>query len=93
MGRNVDIDFDVMIQKQQLKSSEFKDYLTADKLKLSVCVRKRPLFQKEIKDGEIDALSMQNPKIRVLECKLKVDGITKYIENHDFVYDNVFDHN
>jgi kinesin family protein 2/24 len=34
--------------------------------------------------GEIDALSCSNPMIRVHEPKLKVDGITKYVENHDF---------
>ena len=29
--------------------------------------------------------------MRVHECKLKVDGITKYIENSDFTFDNAFD--
>ena len=44
-------------------------------------MRKRPLFQKEAKKGEIDALSCANPKIVIHEPKIKVDGITKYIEN------------
>jgi len=26
----------------------------------------------------------------VHECKFKVDGITKYVENHNFNFDNVF---
>lgn len=49
-----------------------------------MCVRKRPLFKKEEVAGEIDAISCANPMIRVHEPKLKVDGITKYVENHDF---------
>lgn len=35
-------------------------------------------------------MSAANPKIRVHECKLKVDGITKFVENHDFKFDNSF---
>lgn len=57
-----------------------------------MCVRKRPLFSKEKAGGEIDCLSVQNPQVRVHECKLKVDGITKYVENNDFTFDNAFDH-
>jgi kinesin family protein 2/24 len=28
----------------------------------------------------------------VHECKVKVDGITKYVENHDFKADQVYSH-
>lgn len=38
----------------------------------------------------MDAVSCANPIIRVHECKFKVDGITKYIDNHDFTFDNSF---
>lgn len=31
-----------------------------------------------------------NPQIRVLEPKMKVDGITKYIDTTDFKFDNTF---
>ncbi len=47
-------------------------------------VRKRPIFKKEEDEGEIDAISCSNPIIRVHEPKFKIDGITKFIENHDF---------
>jgi kinesin family protein 2/24 len=40
--------------------------------------------------GEIDAVSCYNPKIAVHEPKIKVDGITKYIQNHDFIFDNTY---
>ena len=59
-------------------------------MKIAVCVRKRPIFQKEEAGGEIDAVSAENPRVRVHECKYKVDGITKTVENHDFTFDNVF---
>lgn len=59
-------------------------------MNLCVCVRKRPLFDKEYISGEIDCVSASNPKIIVHESKIKVDGITKFIENHEFKFDNVF---
>jgi kinesin family member 2/24 len=59
-------------------------------LKIAVCVRKRPIFTKEESAGEIDAVSAANPLVRVHECKHKVDGITKVVENHDFYFDNAY---
>ena len=35
-------------------------------------------------------MSASNPKVVVHECKYKVDGITKFIEDTDFKFDNVF---
>lgn len=40
--------------------------------------------------GEIDSISFSNPKVIVHENKFKVDGITKYIENQEFEFDNAF---
>ena len=42
-------------------------------------------------DGEIDVVSVVNPKIIVHDCRFKVDGVTKTIENSDFKFDNAFD--
>jgi kinesin family protein 2/24 len=53
-------------------------------------VRKRPISKKEIINGEIDCVSTINPRIFIHECKIKIDGITKYIEDHEFVFDNSF---
>lgn len=50
-------------------------------MSLCVCVRKRPLFDKEYAGGEIDCVTASNPKIVVHECKVKVDGITKYVDD------------
>ena len=59
-------------------------------MRIYVCVRKRILFEKELKSGQIDCVSTANPIIRVGEPKYKIDGITKYIENHDHQFDNSF---
>jgi len=65
-------------------------HTSADQLKICVCVKKRPIFQKELAGGEIDSISFSNPKVIVHENKFKVDGITKYIENQEFEFDNAF---
>jgi len=43
--------------------------------------------------GEIDCVTCNNPKIFVHECKIKIDGITKYIEDQEFLFDNAFSEN
>ena len=40
--------------------------------------------------GEIDCISVSNPSITVHECKYKVDGVTKYVDNLEFIFDNAF---
>ena len=62
-------------------------------MKLCVCVRKRPIFVKEEEAGENDSVSCANPQIKVFESKLKVDGITKYVDEHVFAFDNTFNEN
>mmetsp|Transcript_37017 Transcript_37017/g.35740 ORF Transcript_37017/g.35740 Transcript_37017/m.35740 type:complete len:122 (+) Transcript_37017:519-884(+) len=61
-------------------------------MKICVCVKKRPVFSNERAKGEIDCVSCVNPTITVHECKYKVDGITKYIDNQEFQFDNTFSH-
>lgn len=60
---------------------------------ICITVRKRPLFDKEYAAGEIDCVSSVNPKVVVHECKLKVDGITKVVEDSSFNFDNSFNEN
>ena len=86
----VDADFDIMIEKQRLSLKDSQAHSSTVNMKISVCVRKRPIFNKEAVAGEMDSVSAANPLIRVHECKFKVDGITKFIENHDFTFDNTF---
>ena len=60
--------------------------------KIRVVVRKRPLFGKEITRNDRDILTVVgNRSLIVQELKEKVDT-TKYIEEHSFTFDNVFEH-
>ena len=60
-------------------------------MKISVCFKKRQIFHHELDEGDIDVVSVANPKIIVHDCKYKVDGVTKMIDNSDFKFDNSFD--
>lgn len=93
MGRNIDVDFEVMINKYRYKENVLQPHVSAAHLKLCICIRKRPIFKKEEQGGEIDSVSCANPQIKVLESKFKVDGITKYVEDHSFTFDNTFNEN
>lgn len=67
-------------------------------------MKKRPVFLNELANGmnnlnlnslnlgEIDCVSVSNPLITVHECKFKVDGITKFVDNSEFLFDNAFSH-
>lgn len=82
-----------MLEKFKFGPKDANAHISASSMKISICVRKRPIFQKEETNGDIDAVSVANPKIRVHECKYRVDGITKFVDNHDFIFDNAFSHN
>ena len=62
-------------------------------MNICICVRKRPLFEKEYALGEVDSCSASNPLVVVHEPKLKVDGISKYIQDTKFKFDNTFNEN
>lgn len=89
-GRNVDIEYDSMIKEHWLTKEIASEHIQSDNLKICVCVRKRPIFKKEENAGDIDCVSVANPHCRVHEPKVKVDGLTKYVENNDFKFDNSF---
>jgi kinesin family member 2/24 len=62
-------------------------------MNICICVRKRPLFDKEYTKGEIDAVSASNPRVVVHQPMYKVDGITKFVKDTNFVFDNAFNEN
>ena len=92
-GRKNDVDYEIMIEKHRFKEHLMAPHSSSTKMRLCVCVRKRPIFEKEILAGENDAISCANPQIKVHFPKVKVDGITKYIDNHLFTFDNTFNEN
>jgi len=75
----VDCDYDEMIDSERAQIVGAFNHVSSNSMKICVCVRKRPMFDKETAMGEIDAVSCANPKILVHEPKIRVDGITKYI--------------
>jgi len=90
-----DAAFNKMVSKKKelLSNNQPNKHITADDSKIFVVLRKRPRTQKEINNGDIDCISVINPRTIVHECKVQVDGITKYIEDHEFYFDNSFDEN
>ena len=95
IGKAMDKDYEKMIRnkKADIYSYQPEEHTDIDNSKIFVVVRKRPLSKKEITNGEIDCISCLNPKITVHECKIKIDGITKYLEDHEFFFDNTFNEN
>ena len=91
----LDEDFNFLIQKKklQIEYQQPQPYKTSENSKIFVCVRKRPIFQKELMDGEIDCVSAINPKVYIYDCKIKIDGYTKYIDVNEFNFDNSFNEN
>ena len=89
-GKNIDVVFSNMVSQYHDQVPLQEPHVSPSTLKICVCVRKRPIFPKEEAQGEIDSISCSNPRILVHEPKYKVDGITKYLENHTFVFDNTF---
>lgn len=90
-GIKVDVDFQAMVEMERRKLPQPKIHSFADSMKISVCFKKRPVFHHELADGEIDVVSVTNPKIIIHDCRFKVDGVTKTIENNEFKFDNSFD--
>lgn len=88
----VDQDYENLItqKKQSIDKRLTQKHVKGDNAKILVCVRKRPLSSKEIANAEIDTVTSLNPRLYIHECKIKIDGITKYIEDHEFHFDNVF---
>ena len=95
IGKAMDKDYEKMIRykKDDMYSYEPDSHTDIDNSKIFVVIRKRTLSKKEITNGEIDCISCLNPKVVVHECKIKIDGITKYLEDHEFFFDNTFNEN
>uniref|UniRef100_A0A0N4ZTK4 Kinesin-like protein n=1 Tax=Parastrongyloides trichosuri TaxID=131310 RepID=A0A0N4ZTK4_PARTI len=65
--------------------------LNISEKRIAVCVRVRPLSEKEVKKNEIEVLSIPNSKLLMVhQPQSKVDT-TKYIQNYNFDFDCVFD--
>jgi len=78
--------------KPSMKSIPSLNHSLDETPRIRVIVRKRPLNDKEDERGDIDVIhcDASSSSLTVYEPKTKVDT-TKYIETHDFVFDDVFD--
>ena len=65
-------------------------HLVSGETKICICVRKRPISSKEVARFDYDSVSCLNPVVVVHDCKLKVDGISKYLDNNSFEFDHTF---
>jgi kinesin family protein 2/24 len=60
--------------------------------RITVLVRKRPIFNKELSKGELDCISIVNPHVIAHQTKTKVD-LTKYLDNQKYEFDFTYDEN
>ena len=94
MGRNnTDVEFDLLVDQHKNAVGAGLNHLSATNMDICICDRKRPLFDKEYQAGDIDAVSTSNPKVVVHQPKYKVDGITKFVSDTNFTFDNTFNEN
>ena len=75
------------------KSNLNSNFSSSDPDRIKVCVRKRPLSQKELSLNHQDILEMNSSsqRVAVLEDRVRLDGISKYVEKHEFIFDRCFD--
>jgi kinesin family protein 2/24 len=90
-GTPGDVDFQRMIrQYRETQSPSEQQHVQPGDMKICICVRKRPISTKEIKRHDYDSVTCVNPVVVVHDCKLKVDGIAKYLDNNSFEFDHTF---
>jgi kinesin family protein 2/24 len=89
-GKICDVDFQELIENEKKVVGKALNHVSSAKMRICICIRKRPLFAKETANGEIDSASMCNPKVIIHEPKVKVDGITKFVNNSSFEFDNTY---
>lgn len=90
-GISGDVDFVRMIRNYREKTApEELTHVPSVDSKICICVRKRPISVKEVSRNDNDCVTCTNPLIIVHDCKLKVDGISKYLDNTSFEFDHTF---
>jgi len=94
-GKFGDSDFVSMIERYRAGSTLVRNPrpYVAGEGKINVAVRKRPCSEREQAAQDHDSVTCANPFVVVHHCKLKVDGITKMLENTQFEFDYAFHEN
>ena len=81
--------------RSDLNKSETTDPNLASKIheqRITVCIRKRPLSERQVNRGTLDVVTSLPHTIHIHEPQVKVD-LTKEMQNHTFEFDRVFNHN
>ncbi|KAM4844210.1 kinesin-like protein KIF2B [Thomomys bottae] len=77
--------------RRHLGSSQVRSPDTPEVHRICVCVRKRPLNQRETSMNDLDIITIPSERVVVVhESKQKVD-LTRYLENQTFCFDHAFD--
>ena len=93
LGREQDVDFQRMVRSWRADREDMAmphERRDGKELKICVAVRKRPISEREVRRKEFDSISCLNPRVVVHDAKLRVDGITKYLDNQEFAFDHTF---
>jgi len=86
-----DVDFMRAIRAFRMeREGDAREHSLPGDTKVCVCVRKRPINGKELRRNDHDIVTCFNPMVVVHNCKLRVDGITKYLDNQAFQFDHAF---
>jgi kinesin family protein 2/24 len=92
MGNPGDVDFQRMIRgyREAAATPVEQPHKVNDDMKICICVRKRPVSSKEVRRNDYDSVTCLNPLVVVHDCKMRVDGISKYLDNQAFQFDHTF---
>merc|ERR1719184_788009 len=83
----------ILDYKEELEFNPLQDGDPIANHQITVCIRKRPMSQKEMKKKEVDVVTVPSrDTITIHEPKSKVD-LTKYLDNQHFRFDYAFDEN
>jgi len=83
----------ILDYKEELEFNPLQDGDPIANHQITVCIRKRPMSQKEMKKKEVDVVTVPTrDNITIHEPKSKVD-LTKYLDNQHFRFDYAFDEN
>mmetsp|Transcript_14087 Transcript_14087/g.20814 ORF Transcript_14087/g.20814 Transcript_14087/m.20814 type:complete len:552 (-) Transcript_14087:62-1717(-) len=93
IGNPGDVDFIGLVQAwRDEHADQAQDHATntSSVPKICICVRKRPISDKERAKKDHDSITCFHPNVTVHNAKFKVDGITKYIDHTTFKFDHAF---
>ena len=90
-GNPGDVDFIGMVRQwRQEHSGNAQPHHKAAHPRICICVRKRPISDKERYKNDHDSVTCVNPEVWIHSAKLRVDGITKYLDHSSFKFDHAF---